>query len=84
MEGSRADIIRSRPPSAIAFRQKKPGPQVASYVYQNRPRSAMGDLSSGYSGGHDNTAYVHESGPRSAEFGDRMSRSLGNTGPGTR
>lgn len=78
LEGSRADIIRSRPPSAIAFRQKKPGPQVASFVNQNRPRSAMGELASSSYNGHDNNAFEHESGPRSAEFGDRTNRAVGN------
>jgi len=82
MEGSRADIIRSRPPSAIAFRQRKPGPQVASFVNQNRPKSAMGGLSSAtYNGGHDNTAYVPESGAVSADFGQSRSMGKDNIGP---
>ncbi|KAH3846964.1 hypothetical protein DPMN_089273 [Dreissena polymorpha] len=64
-EGSRADIIRSRPPSAIAFRQPHNNPQVAGAIVRARPSSAAGNMTGSSSYGRDNAGYIPDNGSAS-------------------
>ncbi|XP_052768318.1 uncharacterized protein LOC128208772 isoform X1 [Mya arenaria] len=83
-EGSRADIIRYRPPSAVAFRQHAPAAQIASSVPRARPSSATGSLMTNMYNGGENTEFNQENGPNSVPMGNRASdvRPTGNNTPG--
>ncbi|WAR20583.1 hypothetical protein MAR_002421 [Mya arenaria] len=70
-EGSRADIIRYRPPSAVAFRQHAPAAQIASSVPRARPSSATGSLMTNMYNGGENTEFNQENGPNSVTVGNR-------------
>ncbi|WAR20565.1 hypothetical protein MAR_002403 [Mya arenaria] len=72
-EGSRADIIRYRPPSAVAFRQHAPAAQIASSVPRARPSSATGSLMTNMYNGGENTEFNQENGPNSVPMGNRAS-----------